>query len=122
MSAIALQLVRAGTGESIDATLHVDLNAAALIGAEREWSPIRRAAFQRLLDAGYPHDQIPKHSHWNWEAKAQYLGFLSYRYFGLEADGKMQGLMLIDVATHTSRLAPDTGKPLVYVDYLESAP
>src|SRR5258708_39832078 len=34
----------------------------------------------------------------------------------------MQGLMMVDLARHQARLPPDVGKPLVYIDYLESAP
>jgi hypothetical protein len=34
----------------------------------------------------------------------------------------MQGLLMVTVAGKVARLPPDDGKPLVYIDYLESAP
>jgi hypothetical protein len=34
----------------------------------------------------------------------------------------MQGLMMVKTAGSVARLPPDTGKPLVYVDYVEVAP
>jgi hypothetical protein len=34
----------------------------------------------------------------------------------------MQGLMMVCLAGKTSRLDPDKGKPLVYVDFVETAP
>lgn len=42
--------------------------------------------------------------------------------FGLELDDAWQGLMLTRTALHTARLPADRGKPLVYIDFLESAP
>ena len=43
------------------------------------------------------------------------------RAIGIEY-GEMQGLMMADESGHTTRLAPDFGQPLVYVDYVEAAP
>jgi hypothetical protein len=34
----------------------------------------------------------------------------------------MQGLMMVAHSPYLARLAPDAGGPLVYIDYLESAP
>jgi hypothetical protein len=34
----------------------------------------------------------------------------------------MQGLVMVATAGRVAKLPPDAGKPLVYVDYLESAP
>ena len=64
----------------------------------------------------------PQHFRWDWGAKSQKLQFLAYRCFGIECAGKMQGLLMVMVAGKVARLAPDLGKELVYIDYLESAP
>jgi hypothetical protein len=47
---------------------------------------------------------------------------LAYRSFGIEAAGKMQGLMIVCLTGKNARLDPDKGKPLVYVDFIETAP
>lgn len=54
--------------------------------------------------------------------KALRLSFLAYRGFGIEYEGLWQGLMLTSTAGHTARLAPDQGKPVVCLDYIEVAP
>jgi hypothetical protein len=48
-------------------------------------------------------------------------GLLAHLGFSVVCDGMTQGLMRIDL-THSSRLATQHGKPLVYVEYLEAAP
>ena len=42
--------------------------------------------------------------------------------FGLECKGQMQGLMLTATAGHVCQIAFQQGKPLVYVEFLASAP
>jgi hypothetical protein len=122
MSAIPVQLVRAKSRELVEATLHLDLQPTKLAETEKEWGPIRREAARRLLEAGRPPEEIPHHWHWDWEAKSEKLKLLAYRCFGIECDGKMQGLMLTLAVGKVAKLPPDVGKPLVYVDYLEAAP
>ena len=122
MSSIPVKLVRAKTREIIDATLHLDLHPTKLVETEVEWGPIRRDAVRNLVKAGHPPDKIPRHFHWDWGAKSQKLALLAIRCFGIESEGKMQGLMMLDTASKTSKVPPDQGKPVVYVDYLESAP
>src|SRR5260370_25615353 len=47
---------------------------------------------------------------------------LAITFCGLSCDGKLQGLMKLLTVGHTCRLQEQAGKPIVYVDYLESAP
>jgi hypothetical protein len=121
MSAIPAQLVRRNTGEVVDAVLHVDLHAAKLVETENAWGPLRRDAARSLLKAGHA-EAVPHHWHWSWEAKSQKLKFLAYRCFGIECEGKMQGLMMTLAIGKVAMLPPDAGKPLVYIDFLENAP
>jgi hypothetical protein len=122
MSATTIQIVRAGTKEFVDAELHTDVNAGVLAATEAEWGPLRRDLTRNLATSGHPPAQIPRHWHWDWSIKGQHLALLAYRCFGLKCEGKMQGLMMAKVAGRNATLAPDVGKPLVYIDYLESAP
>ena len=122
MSMSPVQILRYATRAPTDAFLRTELSPQVLAGVEQEWGPLRRAAARRLLESGTPPEQIPRHWHWDWSAKSQNLQLLAYRCFGIECEQKMQGLMMVLTAGKQARLPPDEGKPLVYIDYLESAP
>lgn len=122
MSEIPIQLVRYDTRIPTDALLHADLSPRVLVEIEREWGPFRRGAARQLVRAGLPAQQIPSHWHWDWADKSQNLRWVGYRCLGIECEGKMQGLMMVLTVGRQSRLAPDEGEPIVYIDYLESAP
>ena len=84
------------------------------------WSPERLRALRDFRQRGEP---LPEHIHWNWAIKAaRSSGLLSYRSYGIKAAGKIQGLMMVCLDARYARLAPDKDKPLVYIDYLETAP
>jgi len=109
------------------ARFHEDVTADQLAEAESQWKPFRQAAAQRLLSSGStPQDvfRLIQHLHWDWLRKAQPLreGLLSVRCFGIEAEDRWQGLVMVELAAHSAELEPDKGKPLAYVEFLESAP
>lgn len=124
MSSIPTQLVRADSRTLVTATLHLGLTAEALFETEQAWGPFRREAVRRLIQNGHPPDQIPRHWHWDWGRKSDKLNYLAYRCYGVECERRMEGLMLVALEgpQARARLAPDAGKSLVYVDYLEAAP
>ena len=122
MSATTVRIVRANDKEHVDAELHMDVSASVLAATETEWGPIRRDLTRNLVNSGHPQAEIPRHWHWDWSVKGQNLALLAYRCFGIKCEGKMQGLLMLTVAGRGATLAPDIGKPIVYVDYLESAP
>jgi hypothetical protein len=47
---------------------------------------------------------------------------LAFAFFGVSCRDKLRGLMKLEVAGRSGRLASQKRKPLVYVDYLETAP
>jgi hypothetical protein len=121
MSAIPIQILTYTDRKPTDALLQTDLAASALVEVEKEWGPFRRNAARKLLQAGRI-QEVPRHWHWDWGEKSKNLQFLAYRCFGIECAGKMQGLLMVLVAGKQARLDPDAGKPLVYIDYVETAP
>lgn len=121
MSTIPIQILRHADRTPTDALLLTDLGPSALAEAEKEWGPLRRTAARRIYQAGRT-NEVPQHWHWDWGAKSQKLQLLAYRCLGIECDRKLQGLLLVLTAGKAAKLPPDVGKPLVYVDYLESAP
>ena len=120
MNALPTTLVERASGRTIPAVLHEDLDELRLIDVEIEWSPIRLRSLRQMIAAGQT--TIPQHVHWNWAVKAVQNRLLAYRTLGIEAAGKMQGLMMVILTGHLTRLAPDRNKPLVYVEFLETAP
>jgi hypothetical protein len=121
MSQEAITIIDLRTGSSVAAVLLTELDEMRLIDVEVVWAPERLQALRRLRERGVT--VLPQHAHWNWGLKAmRYGGLLTYRSLGVEAEGQMQGLMMVCLGGHLARLAPDAGKPLVYVDFVETAP
>ena len=117
---------RAGN-KFIKATFHENVTPAQLTDAESQWKPFRDDAVERLITGGRTKKEVYgliQHSHWNWVNKAQALraGLLSIKCVGIEVEGEWQGLAMVDLDSHYSEMNPDKGKPLVYVEFLESAP
>jgi hypothetical protein len=121
MSSVPIQILTYIDRKPTDALLLTDLAPSVLVEVEKEWGPLRRGAARKIYQAGRI-QEVPRHFHWDWGEKSKKLEFLAYRCFGIECAEKMQGLLMVVVAGKEARLAPDAGKPLVYVDYLESAP
>lgn len=104
-------LTETATGEPVAATLHPALTITQVITAESSWAPHRRAAHGAA-----------EHSHWDWSLKTGLMARPGVRCLGIEYAGEMQGMVMVKEIGYSARLDPDRGRPLVYVDYLESAP
>jgi len=118
-----VSIIDRATGNPVAAILHKELEELEIIDAEITWSPDRLQKLRELRKKGTPLNSIPQHVHWNWAVKAvQTAGVLAYRSYGIEANAKMQGLMIVCLAGKNARLDPDKGKPLAYVDFIETAP
>lgn len=122
MTSTAIQIVERRSGQLVEAVLHESLSVERILQAEAAWGPVRVAALQRLLADGCPEEQLPEHSHWDWSRKIGRLRVLTYRCLGVECEGQMQGMMMVALAGYTARLPPDEGQPLLYIDFLETAP
>jgi hypothetical protein len=119
----AVAIIDRATSKAVTAILHKELDELEIIDVEIAWSPVRLQKLRELRESGAPPNSIPQHVHWNWAVKSiQTTGVLAYRSFGIEADGKMQGLMIVCLTGKNARLDPDKGKPLAYVDFVETAP
>lgn len=121
-SSASVPLLDRHTGDVVDATLVDGITEAHLEDVEKIWMPAMLAGLQRLAAAGIPRRSWPQSHHWNWREKVEQVReILAYRGFALELDGRTQGLMQVKT-TEVCRLQSQRGKPLVYVDYLETAP
>ena len=117
MTESLVYLQRVSDGELVVAILCDEINDEHLDMWERTWSP----AMEQHCDGRSLTDR-PEDSHWNWRKKAAETStLLSYQSFALIADGKLQGMMMTNNVT-SSRLESQFGKPLVYVEFLATAP
>ena len=117
-----IQIVDCATKEPVDAELFDEVTVEHFLETQREWRPLVVDAARRMVKSGAPQESIPRHFHWDWSAKESDLRILAFAFFGVSCNGKLQGLMKLEVAGQSGRLASQKGKPLVYVDYLETAP
>jgi len=123
MSLETVTLLDRRTNETVEAVLHMNLDRSRLVAVAIDWSPERLRALQRRLEQEATATQLPEHAHWNWAVKTlRYAHLQGYRCLGIEANGKMQGLIMVSLSNHLARSDPDAGKPLVYVEFVETAP
>lgn len=115
-------IVRRASGQLVHAELHQDLSVDDLLLAERSWTGERASLMAELRRQSVPASQCPESLHWNWWDKARSLNFLGTTQFGIFCEGRWQALMMTKTVPLTARLAPDAGHPLVYVEFVETAP
>jgi len=77
--------------------------------------PLRYQAALDLPYGGLQRHQAPEHWHWDWPSKVRQIEMVGIQLFGVECEGDWQGLMMTAALGHNARLAPDLGKPLVYL-------
>lgn len=118
----AVPLLDKETGEIVAAHLVEGIDETHLEDVERSWLPVLLEGLQRLVASGKPRREWPQSHHWNWRSKVEHTrGLLAYRGFAIECQERTQGLMLVKLS-ELCKLQEQRGKPLVYVDYLETAP
>jgi len=116
---IPTTLIDGKTGRPVKALLLDNLTVAEINEVEKQWVIHRREGATRLHKLGLA---VPEHWRWDWTEKSEKLKLLAYRSLGIKCGNTLQGLMMISTGVRTARMEPDTGKPIVYIEYLESAP
>ncbi|RKH44811.1 GNAT family N-acetyltransferase [Corallococcus sicarius] len=110
------------TGAIIAAEVHQSIQDTDLLDWQKTWQPEVNEVIQKLGSQGVPSKNWPQSFHWNWINKVRATeGLLGQETFSLRAEGQLQGLMHLDL-TKSARHASQSGKPIVYVEYLETAP
>jgi hypothetical protein len=117
-----VQIVDWATRKLVEAELFDEVTVEHFLETHREWRPVVVEAAKRMVQSGSPREMIPRHFHWDWTSKEADLRLLVFSFFGLSARGKLQGLMKLETAGKSGRISSQKGKPLIYVDYLETAP
>jgi len=122
VSARPIELIRKATRDFVPGILHSELRVQELVLVERRWAVERARVMAALLGAGVPRPQWPESLHWDWSSKASELQLLMASGFGVWCDEDWQGVMLTKTVGYSAALGQDEGKPVVYVDFVESAP
>jgi hypothetical protein len=115
-------LLDAATGSLVEAELWDAITERQLLDWEREWTPALKANLALLRAAGIERGRLPQSSHWNWRRKIEHFGnLLANPGYSVMCQGMTQGMMILDT-TRSARLASQRLLPIVYVEYLETAP
>jgi hypothetical protein len=113
-------LIEASSGDAVDAELLDQIGEDHVRYWEDKWKPFHSKEW--LEQAGIPPDKWPQSKHWDWRRKSEAIrGILAYPGFCLMCRDALQGLMIVNL-TKSARLEKQKGKPLVYVEFLETAP
>ena len=106
----------------VDAELRDAISEAQLIDWECQWLPALEAIKKRLSDARVDRSKWPQSGHWRWRDKLLDIeGSLSNPSFCVVHADETQGMMILDTLP-SARLSSQSGKAMVYIDYLEVAP
>ncbi len=122
MSRHQIRIKRRSDRVWVEASLVTELSSSDLVAVEAGWSGDRTRIQHEVLRTGVPEQGRPQSLHWRWDLKAPWLGSLAVSGFGIQCEGQWQGVMLTKTAPNLARLQHDKGKPLVYLDYIETAP
>ncbi len=116
-----IQLIESTTKIAVDAEIFDEVTVEHFLETQQKWRPVVMEAAKQLYRAGDV-DLIPQHFHWDWTSKEADLRVLAFTFFGISCGNELQGLMKVATEPHVARHPEQKGKPIVYVDYLETAP
>lgn len=117
MNESKIYLFKSETDEIVEASLFDEVTDEHLALWDTSWAPAMKAHRANLTASDTPED-----SHWNWKHKASsWRTLLGYQSYALVCEGELQGLMLTNDIS-SARLPEQFGKPLVYVQFVATAP
>ena len=110
-------------GSAVPAELWDDISADHVELWIDSWKPEMDRLRQQLEQKKVPREKWPQDLHWDWSKKADATRpMLAFKRLALTCEGRLQGLMLANLVIATAHLAEQQGKPLVYVDFISTAP
>lgn len=108
-----IKLHDCSSGQLVEAILYEGISNNNLEDFEKKWRP--------LLEKAKKDGKIVEDSHWKWTAKSKaYDNSLEYRLYAIECTGQTQGMMILKLVGHQSRL--ERGRDLAYVYLISVAP
>jgi hypothetical protein len=110
-------LRKSATGMLVEASLLDEVTDRHLALWDGAW----RAVMQQHCSGRALRDK-PEDHHWDWKWKAnEWRPMLGYHSFAITCEGELQGLMLAS-DFKSARIQAQFGKPIVYVEFLATAP
>ncbi len=111
----SIKLLDKHSGNLVDAVIYRGISEKNIDDWQNYWIPQFKSSRAILKKSGV------EDSHWDWNLKTTEIeGQLAYDSFAIEADEKTQGMMIVNSATYFSKI--EKGKPLIYIEYIATAP
>jgi hypothetical protein len=117
-----IQILDCHSEQPVDAEIFDEITLEHFIETQANWRPVVLDAARALARNPNQGMLVPRHFHWDWTRKEAELKMLALKFFGLSCQGHLQGIMKVDTVARSCRLPEQQGKPLVYIDYIETAP
>ena len=122
METTQAHLKHLGTGKLMTADLIDDITDDHLAMWKATWLPVIQQRQDEFEAKNVPKEKRPGDMHWDWNAKlTPYRGQLGLKAYSLICEGQLQGMMQVSLIKH-AKLEGQVGKPLVFIDFLSSAP
>ncbi len=125
MSAQIAFITDAATDQIVEVEFLDEISVDILLDIEEQWATYRQDLRMKLRTSGISVQDWPESLHWDWARKSLRLAFRDPNDFRLMAichNNVYQGVIITLRKGHRASLQPDTGKPLIYVEFLEAAP
>jgi GNAT superfamily N-acetyltransferase len=117
---VTVKLFSNETHDLHSASLIIGLTEPEMDIADKSWQEFQKLALAEAIKQGFSVRDLPEHRHWDWKAKVR-EATPDDRFFGVLADNQTQGMMIAK-QRKTCRLEVQKNLPLVYVDYVSTAP
>lgn len=115
-------LIDKATQLPVAAELWDEITELQLDDWSNKWQPAQTAAEHQHRLSGGAYALLTQSTHWDWRRKAEVTEkLLAIRRFSVMCRGVTQGMMIVDTSLE-GRLQSQAGKPLVYIEFLETAP
>lgn len=122
MTGTIVPLKELRTGKIVEAQFHSRVDGPVAKRADDSWTTYLAQAKAVAATAGSVFTPT-EDDHWRWELKVRLTAkLLSYGCMGVEFQGQVQGLMLFVTDGRFSRLPGKGTLPLIYLEFLATAP
>jgi len=115
----AIHLLDTECNEMVEGELWHEITEKQLTDWVHLWKP----AASNALFENNNNDIASQNHNWNWQEIAEaYRGLLAYSNFSVMHNNITQGMMVLDTVSYRGKELTQTGKDLIYIKFLETAP
>src|SRR5579875_457703 len=88
----------------VEASIFDEVTLDHFLQTQATWRPIVLEAARAMAKDPARAMLIPRHYHWDWTRKEAELKMLALKFFGIECQNRLQGIMKIDTVARSCRL------------------